>query len=140
MARSKYVGYTDPYQLSASELRFQVVIMERKLTQDSALGFSQMWKPISKLPTMPAAIRPASAREMTIAQQQNQSISHIVKMRFRKDVTDRNMLKFNGRVLSIMSVINMMRMATMTVLRAITQHIGIGCWCMWLASGPLVGS
>lgn len=106
MARSKNVAYVDPFQISASQLRFQVVIMKRELVQDSALGFTQMWKPIQKLPSTWAGIQPASAREITIAAQMGQTVSHMVRMRFRKDLTIEHSLKYNGRVFSICSLLN----------------------------------
>ncbi len=80
--------------------------MKRELQEDEGFGHIQKWVPVEQVPTTYAGIRPASAREQTIAAQRNQVISHMVRMRWRRDIKPEMMLRYGGRNLSIVGVLN----------------------------------
>lgn len=82
-------------------LRQRVMLEAPVDAPDGAGGFSRSYAPIAQLW---ARIAPISAREDFIEQRAEQSISHLVTIRWRDDVVSAMRFSYRGRKLLIRSV------------------------------------
>ncbi len=82
-------------------LRQRVTLEAPVDTPDGAGGFARSYAPVAQVW---ARIAPTSAREDFVEQRAEQSISHLVTIRWRDDVASAMRFSFRGRKLLIRSV------------------------------------
>lgn len=91
-------------QISSGDLR-HILQVFRQTGATDAIGGTIPGEP-TLITTIRASIRPASAREITVASQRNLSISHVIALRYTADITPRDYLVFGSRTFSIVSMRN----------------------------------
>lgn len=88
--------------MQAGKLRHRVQIQALSQVQDLATG--EMLDTWTELATVWANVVPLRGQERFEAQQVQAELSHRVEMRYRPDVTSKNRLLYDGRILEIASV------------------------------------
>ena len=89
--------------MRAGQLRHRVIIQS---VSDAASAFGDISQSWSTLATVWGKVEPLSAQEAFSAQQTKTRVSHKVTMRYRSDVTTKNRLSYDSRVLNITSILN----------------------------------
>jgi SPP1 family predicted phage head-tail adaptor len=87
--------------LRAGQLRSWVELQTRTSTQDTEGSPTDTWRSVDRVP---ARVRPLSAREYLLAAQAGETITHLVTIRYRDDVTHNARLLLDGnRALNILT-------------------------------------
>lgn len=90
--------------MNINKLRHQVTI--EKVTGSTNDGGGNRLPAWGAVATTWAEVRPLQGNEVVIAEQAGQTTTHIVTMRYRTDINDDMRLNYNGRILTIQTVIN----------------------------------
>ena len=89
--------------MRAGALRHVVAIEGATLTRGEGGVDAEAW---TEEATVAASVEPLAGRELFAAQQAGSRVSHRVRMRYRPGVTPAKRLVYRGRVLNILSAID----------------------------------
>lgn len=89
--------------MRAGTLRKRLTIQTAVPTDDPQWGKVDSWQDGD---TVWAEVIPASGSEVTKDQGVQASTKYTIRMRYRADLTSENRLKFKGKILGIVSVVN----------------------------------
>ena len=91
-------------QFNPGQLRHTIQIQASSESQDPMIGENiPTWNTIA---TRRAFVRPKSGKEVLQATQQHAEVTHLVTMRYLKNITSKNRLIYNGRDFEIVFVID----------------------------------
>ena len=94
--------------MKIGDLRQRILFQEEVKTDDDAHGHTQSWKDIAEVW---ANVQPLSGRELYYAKQLKNTTTHVIKIRYRNDITvDRISLMriiFETRIIKIDSLIDL---------------------------------
>jgi SPP1 family predicted phage head-tail adaptor len=88
--------------MNAGKYKHRVTIQEYTKVDDGGGGYTEDWVDVT---TVWAKVTPLSGNKLFQAQQINAEISHEVEVRYR-ELSHKNRLMFNNRVLNIESVVD----------------------------------
>ncbi len=89
--------------VAIGELRQRVTLQALVLTPDGGGGFTESW---SDLAEIWARIRPVSGVELVLGEQRQHRVTHEIAIRYRLGVQPNQRLIHDGRVFSILAVVN----------------------------------
>lgn len=89
---------------AAQDFRQRVTLVRRDIPTTNELGESQpRWTAIQ---SVWAKVKPLSARELLLAAQNSLSVTHEVRLRYTPDLSHEDLIQFHGRLLDIVSIID----------------------------------
>lgn len=91
--------------LAADDLKERVELQTQVQVRDAMGHVTRGWE-TREGDRLWAKVLPVSSRDRLTQQQRHAEVTHVVSIRFRSNVTPTNRILYRGRVLSIVSVIN----------------------------------
>lgn len=92
-------------KILVNQLRHKITIEENQGTINDGGGNKiPVWVPIAS--DVWANVRPIDGSEITTAERLEQQLTHMVTIRYRKDIEKKHRIVYRGRILKIENIIN----------------------------------
>lgn len=95
-----------PYKIEAGRLRFVIDLLQKVATTDAGGGESQALNTTTPVATLRADVRASSSREADRAMARGLDATHTIEMRYYAGLDPDWVVRFNGRLFSIVGVTN----------------------------------